>query len=279
MLRWVRRLLAAVLLLPAMLAAGTPVIAIIMDDMGNQLPDGQRAVALPGAMTYAFLPHTPYAGRLAELAHAQDKEVMLHLPMDANKGNPLGPGGLTQQMTSIQVKSTLAESLQAVPHAVGVNNHMGSLLTQDQEAMGRLMQGLQEHGNLYFIDSRTSVMTVAERIAREHGLPANSRDVFLDHVREPEAIRAEFQRLIRIALNHGRAVAIGHPHPETLQVLTEELARLDEYGVRLVFVSQLINHPPLPSLAPLLAKPVMTGTPLAPRLGAKLEGEAKEADL
>lgn len=269
--RWL--LAPVLLLLSGLVTAGSsmPVIAIIMDDMGNQLLDGQQAVSLPGAVTYAFLPHTPYADRLAKLAHAQQKEVMLHLPMDANKGNPLGPGGLSQKMTEQEFGEALRESLQAVPHIAGVNNHMGSLLTQDQGAMTRLMQGIKEHGDLYFIDSRTSVMTVAEQVAQEHGLPANSRDVFLDHIREPEAIRAQFQRLVRIAQGYGEAVAIGHPHPETLQVLAEELTRLESYGVQLVFVSQLIHRHLPPSPATLLAKPAVVAVPL--------EGEAKEADL
>lgn len=218
-----------------------PIISIIIDDMGNRLQDGRKAVELPGAITYAFLPHTPYARTLAEQAHSSGKEVMLHLPMDAHSGNQLGPGGLTLHMTEKQLQTTLKQGLQAVPHVAGLNNHMGSLLTQHPGAMGWLMQGIKEYGDLYFVDSRTTAMSVAERVARESKVPTASRDVFLDNVREPEAIRAQFQQLIRRARNHGKAIGIAHPYPETIAVLSEELEELEAHGVHLVTTSQIIE--------------------------------------
>ena len=218
-----------------------PVISIIIDDLGNRLEDGKKALELPGAITYSFLPHTPYARTLAEQAHNQDKEVMLHLPMDAHSGKQLGPGGLTLNMTKEQFQETLKENLQVVPHVAGLNNHMGSLLTRHPGAMGWLMQGILDYGDLYFVDSRTSAMSVAEGVAREHNVPTARRDVFLDNVREPEEIRAQFQQLIRRARKHGKAIGIAHPYPETIAVLTEELDQLEAQGVRLVTTSQIIE--------------------------------------
>jgi polysaccharide deacetylase 2 family uncharacterized protein YibQ len=123
--------------------APAPTLAIIIDDMGNTQGPGNTALALPGALTYSFLPHTRFARPLAERAHAAGREVMLHLPMEPDdRANP-GPGGLTQDMTRAELERTLAQDLAAVPHVAGVNNHMGSRLTRHAETMGWLMDGLQ----------------------------------------------------------------------------------------------------------------------------------------
>jgi len=232
-----------------------PVISIIIDDMGNRLEDGSKALALPGAVTYAFLPHTPHAREMAEKAHESGKEVMLHLPMDAHSGKELGPGGLTLHMTEERLQDTLITSLAAVPHVTGLNNHMGSLLTQHPGAMGWLMQAIQQRGNLFFVDSRTTSLTVAEQLARENKVPTASRDVFLDHERDPEYIREQFQQLIRRAKVRGKAIGIGHPFPETIAILAEELEKLEENGIKLVFTSEIIatdrrNIPWQASLSP-----------------------------
>jgi len=232
-----------------------PIISIIIDDMGNQQQVGNEALELPGAITYAFLPHTPYAREMAKRAHESGKEVMLHLPMDAHSGKALGPGGLTLHMTQQQFQDTLASSLASVPHVTGLNNHMGSLLTQHPGAMGWLMQDVQQRGNLFFIDSRTTSLTVAEKLAHEHQIPAAGRDIFLDNVREPEYIREQFQQLIRRAKIRGKAVGIAHPFPETIATLAEELEKLGESGIKLVFTSEIIaterrNMPWQASLSP-----------------------------
>jgi len=232
-----------------------PIISIIIDDMGHRLQDGNNALALPGAVTYAFLPHTPYARVMAERAHATGKEVMLHLPMDAHNGQRLGAGGLSLHMTQQKFQDTLASSLASVPHVVGLNNHMGSLLTRHPGAMDWLMEEVHRRGDLFFVDSRTTSLTVAETLAREHHIPAAGRDIFLDNTRDPEYIREQFQQLIRRAKIRGKAIGIGHPFPETIATLAEELEKLDESGVKLVFTSKVIaaerrNIPWQASLSP-----------------------------
>ncbi len=222
-------------------------IAIIIDDMGNQKDLGLQALELPGSVTYAFLPHTPYAARFARLAHLLDKEVMLHLPMEAEAGQHLGPGGLTSTQDRRELLAKLKQDLLAVPYIRGVNNHMGSLLTQRMQPMQWVMKALQKNPRLFFVDSRTSPDTVAGKAAVQNGVPTLGRDIFLDHVQEPTAIGQQFQRLIALAKLQGGALAIGHAHPETLAVLATELRRLDDYGVRLVSVSSLLANNAAPS--------------------------------
>ncbi|OOZ37181.1 divergent polysaccharide deacetylase family protein [Solemya velesiana gill symbiont] len=218
-----------------------PSIAIVIDDMGNHGGWGDSALSIPGPVTYAMLPLTPHAKRLAREANRQGKEVMLHLPMQAYDDSPLGPGGLTLHQTETTFKNTLVDALDAVPHAKGLNNHMGSLLTRHPGAMGWLMQVLQERDSLFFIDSRTSRESVAHLLAREYEVPTANRDVFLDNNRDPEAIKAQFTRLVKKARDKGYAIGIGHPYPETAQVLKELLADPRLHGVQLITASEMIE--------------------------------------
>lgn len=244
--RW---LLCVLCLLSSAYVAGAPateaapVIAIIIDDLGNGLAEGEQTIALPGPVACAFLPHTPHAAELARRAHSAGKEVLLHLPLQAvAHNNLLGPGALTLEESERQFRTTLRHDLAAIPHVQGVNNHMGSLLTRHPGAMAWLMSELAAHGGLFFVDSYTTVQSVALQLADENQVPAARRDVFLDDDADPAAIRFQFQRLLDIAQRQGYAIAIGHPHPNTLAVLREELARLPETGVTLVPVQTLIQQ-------------------------------------
>ncbi len=221
-------------------------IAIIIDDLGDNLAAGRRAVALPGPIAYAFLPHTPHVRSLAREAHSRHKEVMLHLPMQAATHQTLGPGGITLNMTQQEFIHTLEEDLASVPHVVGVNNHMGSLITRHPGHMLWLMQELNRRGNLFFVDSRTTHTTVAQKVAQEAGVPNLRRDIFLDHDATPAAIARQFQRLIAVARKQGSAVGIGHPYPETLATLEALLPTLEAQNIYLVPVRELAlnDRPP-----------------------------------
>ena len=241
-----RRLAGLLLLLLAAdaIAEPPPRVAIIIDDLGNNLALGLQAVDLPGALTYSVLPGLAHSRTLARAAHAAGKEVMLHLPMQSADGRPLGPGALYAAMQRDRFTDVVRDSLAAVPHVAGVNNHMGSLLTRDRTAMGWLMDELACHGSseLYFVDSRTDIATVAQRVAGEAGLRHTRRDVFLDNDADPAAIRRQLDRLLAQARRRGSAVAIGHPYPETLAVLAESLAQWDHQAIELVPVSRLVDN-------------------------------------
>ncbi len=211
--------------------------------MGDQRQAGLNAIQLPGPVTYAFLPHTPYSRLLANTAHAQGKEVMLHLPMQAMGANQLGPGALTLDMSHSQFRKTLHSSLATIPHVAGINNHMGSLLTRHPGHMQWLMEEIKQlDSNLYFIDSRTTHHTVADQLAKEQEIPSRQRDIFLDDDPSPEAIVMQFQRLIKKASEYGSAIGIGHPYDSTLKILTVMLPQLNDLGIELVPASQLV-HP------------------------------------
>lgn len=215
-------------------------LTVIIDDLGDRLKDGRRAVALPGPVTLSMLPHTPFAARLAREAHARGKEIMLHLPMESVEPRPLGPGGVTLHMGQAEFTRRVRANLAAVPHVRGVNNHMGSLLTLHPGHMSWLMDELRQRGGLYFVDSRTTPASVALPVAQEYGVPSATRDVFLDPVREAGAIQLQWERALAKARRAGHAIVIGHPYPETLALLERELPRLAARGFRLVPVSAMI---------------------------------------
>ena len=241
--------LAWVLLAGASAAPGTEngavpgiAISIIIDDLGNNLPQGRRALRLPGPVAYAILPHTPYAERLAREAHSSGKEVILHLPMESADEVAPGPGGLTSNMHADDINAALKQALGSVPHAVGISNHMGSYLTALPQPMRWLMHALLQRGGLYYVDSRTTPETVAASIATEIGILNLERNVFLDGDRSETAIERQFERLLELAERRGAALAIGHPYPETLAFLETRLLELDRTHVRLLPPSQLLQQ-------------------------------------
>lgn len=218
-----------------------PSIALIIDDLGNMEIAGARTAALHGPVACAVLPHTPYAARIAMDAHAAGKEVLLHLPLQPVKQFQGTSSGTIQiDTTRTQLIQILAIDIASVPHVVGVNNHMGSLLTQHPGHMSWLMDALQSRGDLFFVDSYTSGASVALQFAKEHEVPAIRRDVFLDNTPTYAAIDAEFQRLKRLARNRGMAVGIGHPYAQTLAYLEDALPKLREEGFQLIPVAEAI---------------------------------------
>ena len=229
------------LLLPSMSAADAPkpIVSIIIDDMGYRFDQDAQALLLPRAITFSVLPDTPGAQRVLDAASQSGNEVMLHLPMEASK--PLhrhSPGLLTSDMSWITFVRTLQANLASVPGIVAVNNHQGSQLTADYERMQWLMRELSNHPGIAFIDSRTTHHTVALEVAREYGLAATRRDVFLDYA--PGKIDGQFDELISKAKRNGSALAIAHPHEETINYLHKNMHRLEQHGIDLVPVSRLI---------------------------------------
>lgn len=236
-----RALIACLLLFTTAAGADTPRLAIIIDDIGYRHIDGRRAVNLPGAIACAFLPHAPHTRELALAAHARNKEILLHVPMQALASDKkLGPGSLTLDMDQHQFVRTLQQALKSVPHVSGVNNHMGSLLTSEHDHMVWLMRELQHRGDLFFVDSRTTAASVAHQVALENGVPSMQRDVFLDAERDPAFIARQFARAIHLAKLRGGALIIAHPYEETLDYLVWRLPDLEAEGVRLVSLQELM---------------------------------------
>lgn len=227
----------------ALVAAAPVQIAVILDDLGQHLNEDLRIARLPGAVTCSILPMTPHAQTVARVAHAQQKEILLHLPLEAESHARPGSGALLRTMNADQVADTLAMNILSIPYVVGINNHMGSLATQDHQLMGLLMQELAPY-SLFFIDSRTSPGSVAEDFALQKSIRTSHRDIFLDNEPQLAAVTQQWHKLLQLAWERGSAIAIGHPNAATIEILAQEIPRLAKKGVELVPVSQLLNHPP-----------------------------------
>ena len=221
-------------------APGQPRLAIVIDDFGYERAQADALFRLPYPLTISVLPHLQHSADIAEEAHRRGYEVLLHLPMASRGGEKDEAVELRPGMDAATVQSEVAAMLETVPDAVGVNNHQGSSGTSDPALMADLMPVLRER-TLFFLDSRTTPATVAEAAARSAGVPTAARTVFLDDEQTPEAVRRQLDLAVRDAREKGSAIAIGHPHAVTLEVLSSILPQFAHEGVALVFVSDLVN--------------------------------------
>ncbi|BEQ15019.1 divergent polysaccharide deacetylase family protein [Desulfoferula mesophila] len=226
-----------------------PLVAIIIDDMGHSLDPARRLAALGLPLTFSILPYAAQAKAVARLAQDKGLEVMLHLPMEP-KGYPgqnPGQGVLLCGMSQEKLLEVLREDLKRVPHAVGVNNHMGSRFSLRPDLLRPVLLELKSRG-LFYLDSFTSADSQGLASARGLGLRTGRRDVFLDHEASREAIDFQMRRLLQLARERGKAVAIGHPRPLTMQALEEWAPQL-RTQVRLVGVLKVLESPSPPGQA------------------------------
>jgi len=221
---------------------GPATVAIILDDVGWNAAVAERIAAIDQPLTLSILPCAPASGRIARRMVRSPHEMMLHLPME-----PLPParcldkGLLTSGMDDAEFAARLDSDIAPLaPYVRGVNNHMGSRLTADERRMKLLMAEMKKRG-LYFVDSTTSPLSRAYGTARETGVPAAKRDVFLDNSDDPEAIRGQLAALVETARREGAAVGIGHARPATVAVLKAELPKLESQGVRFVHASGIVD--------------------------------------
>ncbi len=210
-------------------------IALIIDDVGYDMKAFRRLLALPFPITVSILPDAPYAKQAAQMAYQHGVPVMLHMPMQTS--NPK----YTSKMEDFYLHSAMSKSvftqifedaLAKVPHASGINNHMGSALTADKKSMQWLMELCEKHG-LFFVDSRTTATSVAADTAQAQGIAWNSRDIFLDHSIEAKALNHAWQSALSCAKRNDICVMLAHPHRETVAFL--------EDNIKSEFYSQFIS--------------------------------------
>jgi polysaccharide deacetylase 2 family uncharacterized protein YibQ len=225
--------------------------AIIIDDLGENLAVARQLLALPYSLTFSVLPHLRDSLETAEEARRAGREVMLHLPMEPEAGSHASPGEgeIRVGMTSFEVEHILQSDLASVPQAVGVNNHMGSRATADPRLMTAVMRSLAGH-HLYFVDSRTTAATVALEAARQQGLPAFYRSVFLDDTETVPYTLGQLRQFRRVLEEQGAALAIGHPYPTTIAALAKFLPQLESDEVQLAPASRLMRLPEVARLNP-----------------------------
>ncbi|MBF0371326.1 MAG: divergent polysaccharide deacetylase family protein [Magnetococcales bacterium] len=217
-------------------------VALIIDDLGYNGKVSEAIAKLPGEITLAVLPGGPSSRRVTKLGVALGKEIILHQPMEPKgypKVNP-GPGVILVEMDEGDTQRVLVENLKKFPEVVGINNHMGSRLTEKKAHMAWVMDILVERG-LYFLDSRTSTKTVGYSQAKANGVPRAQRDIFIDNVRNETAILKQLAKLEKRALKKNGAVGIGHPYPATLRAIKKWQVGLSERGLVLQPASHFLT--------------------------------------
>ncbi len=220
-----------------------PRLSLVIDDGGYQ--KGQALDCLytfKVPVTLALIPSTEFGKELAEDAPAHGVEVICHMPMEGHERFPKGayPEYLKRGMGSEAVEKNLEEAFAVLPGAVGLNNHMGSLASENRALMDEVCAFLVRKG-LFFLDSRTSSKTVGEKEAARMGLPHSKRDVFLDDKVEPRAILKQLDRALAIAKKQGMAVAIGHFKIVTLETLQKAIPQIQDKGVQLIYLSEAVG--------------------------------------
>jgi polysaccharide deacetylase 2 family uncharacterized protein YibQ len=215
-----------------------PIIAICIDDLGEDLAGTDKAMALPREVALSFLPYADATPFLAQRAAKHGHLVLAHVPMQALNGKDPGAMGLKPGMTADQIARRLGWNLARVPGLVGINNHEGSRFTADADALAPVMATLRAR-HLFFFDSRTGPQSAVARAARGAGVRTAARDVFLDDDPRAPAVSAELEMLAREGKRSGVAIAIGHPHDMTLKLLAQWLAQ--DHGVTLVPLDEAIR--------------------------------------
>lgn len=223
-------------------AVSLPKVAIIIDDLGYDNDLAKNYLELDAAFTFSVLPFSPFQKSIATAAHNKGIETMLHLPMEPEEYPEVspGPGVLLTSMSPDQLISQLNKDLDDIPFIKGVNNHMGSKMTGIDTQMYQIFSVLKKRG-LYFVDSRTTAKTLCKPSARLLRVSFAERDIFIDHVQDPEYIRDQINKLVELAGKYGEAVAIIHPYPETYQVIREMLPSLKK-KVTLVPASAIVSE-------------------------------------
>lgn len=216
-------------------------IAIIIDDMGVDRKRSLQAAQLPAAVTLSYLPYADHVQAQVDAAREAGHEIMLHLPMEPDSDNAdAGPHHLSDDMSPDDIRENLEKSLAGFKGYAGVNNHMGSKFSRNAEGLLIVMRRLKGEGG-YFVDSKTSASSIAEKIARMHDIPATYRDVFLDHVNTDEFVAEALRKAETLAFKNGSSLVIGHPRDVTIGALERWIPTLREKGIELVPASRLIE--------------------------------------
>jgi polysaccharide deacetylase 2 family uncharacterized protein YibQ len=218
-----------------------PRLAIIIDDMGPDIKKLRELLEVGGPLTIAVMPHMKDSGQISNLASSRGLDVIVHMPMEPRELLEHNPGGsaLLVSMGPEEIRAKVEAGLRTVPDAIGINNHMGSRFTEDEQRMREVMKVVKKK-EMLFVDSRTTSKSVAGRVARELGVPSADRNVFLDNTRDVEYIKGQLREAARLAQKSGSAIAIGHPYPETIKALREAVPGLAAGGVDVVGVSEVV---------------------------------------
>lgn len=218
-----------------------PKIAFIIDDLGYEKEVAQKIIELDFPIALSILPFLQNSEYIAEEGNKNNQEIMLHLPMEPNNSDTdPGPGAIKSYMSEEEIRQAVRDSIFDFPYVIGVNNHMGSKITEDRRIMKIILEEIRRY-NLFFIDSMTSKNSIAYEVAQEIGVKTAVRSVFLDNKNDIEYIKGQMLEARKIALKDGEAIAIGHSRINTFYVLKRMVPEFIKAGIEIVPVSELVK--------------------------------------
>ena len=218
------------------------VIVLVIDDFGyrnDNISDGFLNLSIP--ITCAIIPGHTASKKFAEKAVSYGKEVIIHMPMESENYSPgEDEYKLLTSMTSELLENKLIQAFESLPEAIGMNNHQGSKATSDSKTMTVLASVLKDRGK-YFIDSRTSSLTIGEKTMISFGVPTARRNIFLDNNNDLDKIEEQMNKLANSAKKNGVAVGLGHARKNTLTVIEKVVPDLLDKGFVFQFASQVVK--------------------------------------
>ncbi len=222
---------------------GKAELAIVVDDMGSSVQEARSLASIGVPVNFAIIPGLRHDKEVADFATGQGIEILLHMPMQPKEypRRRLESNGLLLEQNDEELRNRVNGYFELVPQAIGANNHMGSGFTENSEKMRVVLEVLKEN-KLFFLDSITTPLTVGPQVAKELGMRHARRDVFLDNEQNEVYIRGQIAQAVNRARKNGQAIAICHPHPETISALMKTLPTLSRQGVVLVKISQIIKQ-------------------------------------
>jgi len=219
----------------------SPKVAFIIDDLGYETEVAKKIMELEFPIALSILPFLQYSEFIAEEGRKNNQEIMLHLPMEPSNSsaNP-GPGAIKSYMSEEEIRQAVRDCILNFPYIIGVNNHMGSKITEDREIMEIVLEEIKGY-NSFFIDSITTKNSIAYEVAQEMEIKSAVRSVFLDNENDMEYIKGQMLEVQETALRKGEAIAIGHSRINTYYVLKRMIPELIRAGIEIVPVSELVK--------------------------------------
>ena len=217
----------------------SPILVVVIDDMGFNLSVAQHFLALAPNITVAIIPHSPHATAVAQMAHNKGHEILVHLPMQPINQQQAEPDALRTDMDPTTMQHLFVAAVQQVPHAIGFNNHTGSRFTSDRAAVQRFLSIVPK--SWLILDSRTSGTSQLASVAKDSGFKTLQRNIFLDNNKELTAILRQLEQCWLLARKQGYCLAIGHPYPETASAIQHFFQRHPLAKKQLQPISALIK--------------------------------------
>ncbi len=217
-----------------------PQISIIIDDLGMVRDRTFGIINLKAPLTLSFLPYAPELQHVTRYARGQGHELMVHLPMEPKGDKDPGPHAMLTGVSDHKMMEDLYFNLSQFDGYVGINNHMGSAFTEDFRGLDLILSEVQKRG-LLVLDSRTSQKSLFAKMAADRDIPNMTRDIFLDNEQDVTYILGQLEKLERMALRRGSAIAIGHPYRQTIEALSLWLPTMKAKGIAVVPLSHLIK--------------------------------------